>query len=32
VTQISLPPGYEDLIVDGLAIDAPGYGLGAGGA
>jgi hypothetical protein len=30
VTQISLPPGYEDLIVDGLGIkDAPGFGLSA---
>jgi hypothetical protein len=30
VTAIALPPGYEDLIVDGLGIkDAPGYGLTA---
>lgn len=30
VTAISLPPGYEDLIVDGLAIKlAPDFGLSA---
>lgn len=30
VTAVSLPPGYEDLIVDGLAIKlCPDYGLSA---
>lgn len=32
-TQVSLPPGYDTLLVDGLAIDrAPEYGIEAPGA